>query len=368
MAPLLLAITNHKTEIYMKKSSKSQTLFLLFTLILFKGMSQENTADCLGALVLCEKKDFIVKTLHGIGGQPYEIGFSSCSKNLVERNTIWIKWVVDSPGDIGFTITPLKADDDIDFIVYKNYGHLWSCNDKRELRCMAAGIEIGKIDTAALPCFGKTGLKLNGDDIFEKDGCDELQDNFLSSFYAHHGDSYILYINNYTSDSGFKISWSGNATFLNVVDRPLMHSISYSKSIYFKSDKIDKNYIWKDAALEKALVAPLDSMRPFVYTFIGCGKSLDALQYDKNAEFSIGLPYPNPGVNNFFIQLSSPVCASLDLYIYNSLGCLVKYREMIIDKGEQVLNVPTQNLTPGMYFATFQIAGFRTTRKILINN
>lgn len=352
----------------MKLIFKTSFLILAFSFHFIKmGVCQENTADCIGALVLCEKKEIFVKNLYGVGKEPYETGFTSCSKNLVEKNTIWIKWIVDSPGDIGFTITPLQPTDDIDFIVYKIGDDIWNCSARREIRCMAAGDNIGAMDTTNSLCLGKTGLRIDDNDFIEKDGCDNFQDNFLSSFYAQKGEAFMLYINNYSSEKGFKLFWSGDATFSNFIRLPLTEQTQYSNLVYFKHGDINKKHEWNDAILDRAVIASTNYQAVSINTFVGCSNNIELFQGETKIHFDIGILFPNPVATYLFVPLDIPVYTTIKVDIYNTLGNLSGCHEMITDKGEQVVQVPVSNLPTGLYFIKFRIGAFQVTRKIIVH-
>lgn len=351
----------------MKVFSK-KVIIKLFLLVATPNvlLPQGNTADCSGALILCEKKEVIVKALLGPGDEPYELGFASCSKNLVEKNTIWIKWMVEQPGEIGFVISPLQPEDDFDFILYKIAGDIWNCSAKREIRCMAAGAEMGKVTADTLPCSGKTGLKPGVHDLAEEDGCADLQDNFLSSIYASAGDVYALYINNFSSDNGFKIVWNGDATFAAVPKLPDLSHAERSGHIFFKPGDINRKFVWDTETVENAKIASVNPGRAVSNVFVGCNTGPASPAGELNEVLEVGLPYPNPVAATLSIPVKSPAPALIKICIYNTLGNLVTCKETIVDKGEQNIKLPFTHLHSGLYFLNIQAGAFRVAKKIVV--
>jgi len=168
-------------------------------------------SDCDKANLLCSKNSFIVNNVVGFGFVQELVGVS-CFGSSIESNSIWFKWKCKTPGDLSFTLNPLNADDDIDFVVYKVNGDEKSC-DLEQVRCMAAGVIPSQCNTNN-NCCGPTGLQIGEVDTEESAGCGPTKNNFLKPLDMLAGETYALIINNYTSmNEAFEISFSGSATF-----------------------------------------------------------------------------------------------------------------------------------------------------------
>jgi gliding motility-associated-like protein len=179
------------------------------------------SADCSKASVLCDKSPFSLKGVQGGGADPTELNNVPCRwtdgcKNLsrnenAENNTLWFKWTCQTSGTLKFTLTPTKADLDIDFVVFKLPSGLNNCQGKEVLRCMFSGEDTGPKS----PCYGATGLRDNETDISEPTGCVCVtHNNFLKPIDMIAGESYALAIDiPYASKEGFSIDWGGTGTF-----------------------------------------------------------------------------------------------------------------------------------------------------------
>lgn len=176
-------------------------------------------SDCVEAAILCDKSSFTVQKLLGAGDDDTEIADASCFENGVsalgnEMNSTWFKWTCETSGSLTFVLSPIRVDEDLDFVLFELPGGLDDCANKQAIRCMAAGDD--PIDyTPTSPCHGPTGLNLTEIDIAENAGCDENQNSFLSAVGMTAGMSYALIVNNFTpGDGGFTIEFGGTGTFV----------------------------------------------------------------------------------------------------------------------------------------------------------
>ncbi len=171
-------------------------------------------SDCFTSSVLCDKSQFAVQQVIGAGTDPNEAE-STClgdfTGTLSESNSTWFTWVCDESGPLTFTLTPLNAPDDLDFVLYELQNGLNDCSVKLERLCMASG----DFDFPS-PCMGPTGLNLSSTDVSEPAGCnDPSQDNFLAPLNMVSGTAYALIINNFSgTGNGFEIEFGGTGTFL----------------------------------------------------------------------------------------------------------------------------------------------------------
>ncbi len=171
------------------------------------------SSDCATAAVLCDKSPFTVESIQGAGNDTDEVDPSTCMQS--EFASVWYKWTCDNPGPLTFTLTPTNPTDDLDFIVYELPNGVDDCSDKKLLRCMASGENIGQPFSAWEPCTGPTGLSLSSADTVEYPGCDPGDDNFLAHINMEAGKSYALVVNNFSNTgNGFSITWGGSGTFV----------------------------------------------------------------------------------------------------------------------------------------------------------
>jgi hypothetical protein len=181
-------------------------------------------SDCPEGVVLCDKSSFKVDKLESAGALTNEVSSNDCI--MEEFASAWYKWTCDESGSLTFTLTPNdyvsdnKESDDLDFAVYELPGGIDDCANKKLIRCMAAGANVGIGGVSPLStwikCNGKTGLRDGDDDTIENAGCsDSGDDNWLSPIDMVSGKSYVLIVNNFSrSGLGFSIDWGGTGTFL----------------------------------------------------------------------------------------------------------------------------------------------------------
>ncbi len=170
-------------------------------------------SDCVDGVLLCSKDPFTVTRLEGAGRNTREIDPQSCIRE--EFSSVWYKWTCEESGDLGFVLTPSNPTDDLDFVVYELPGGVNGCNGKRELRCEAAGENIGAPLSDWERCSGQTGLRTGETDVSEPPGCQSSNNNFVRTIDMVAGRSYALVVNNFSqSGNGFSIEWSGTGTFV----------------------------------------------------------------------------------------------------------------------------------------------------------
>jgi hypothetical protein len=349
-------------------------ILLSISMLLLAGnaRTQERFADCAGALILCDQSDLIVKKLGGRGNELAEVGYTSCSGRLDERNSIWIKWQVGKAGAIGFEIEPLDPTDDLDFIVWRLDDDIRTCSRKYELRCMATGEDIGSTTEASRPCRGRMGLTAGRADTQEGDGCGAGHDNFLAAIDAGVGENYILYVNNYTSDKGFKLRWSGDAGFVAPAELtlPATDDTRMSGAVWFsaRSEADALRTDWAAAAISKAFVGKVAGAR-VANAFAGCmpDKGVPA---DTGAApaFELGQPYPNPTAANAGLTLEAPYDAVVRADLFDLFGRLVYTQEYIAERGIQILPLSTEQLRSGMYVIHLRAGESRFTRKLIVTS
>lgn len=163
--------------------------------------------DCVVSAYLCDKSSFSVESVSGNGDNPDEVG--GCLGT--EIASTWYVWTAATSGSLTFTLTPINAPDDIDFILYELPGGIGSCGTKITLRCMGAG-PYGPL---AANCYGATGLRDESTDTNEPAGCFEGNDNWLKTLQMEAGKTYALMVSNFSdSGSGFNMEFGGTGTFV----------------------------------------------------------------------------------------------------------------------------------------------------------
>ena len=177
------------------------------------------SGDCSTAVVLCDKSPITIPFVNGVGLNANEVNGSSCDNasgcRFVEQSSTWYKWTCKDPGTLGFVLTPLNPDDDLDFILFELPNSLDDCNNKRELRCMFSGENVGSPMSEWQACTGPTGIRKGETSTGESCGCSPGDNNFVSEIEMEAGKSYALVINNFTeSGSGFTLEFTGTGTFL----------------------------------------------------------------------------------------------------------------------------------------------------------
>ena len=169
-----------------------------------------NNSDCATPILITEMRSYLIFNALGVGKDKTEINSSNapCFANsgtlTVEYNSTWFKFTCVKKGKIAFTIDPINAKDDIDFALFslKN----GDCQNKTIVRCMAAGD-----NSVPSPCMGSTGLNFSSTDLSEGSGCGVGKDNFLKALDMEVGETYALFVNNFTSQGNFVITFTGDA-------------------------------------------------------------------------------------------------------------------------------------------------------------
>ncbi len=181
----------------------------LFPMVFFA----QGYADCGTAMSICKKQRYSFDRVGGEGSDRAEADFTSCFMNgdnngQAEENSTWIKFEVDKPGSLSFTIRPHNMDDDIDFVVFK-LPPTGDCRYKQIVRCMAAG--DSRFSALTSRCMGLTGLRDGEKDSSEDAGCSDEGDNtWLAPLRVMAGEKYIVLVSNVSEPGpGFDITFAG---------------------------------------------------------------------------------------------------------------------------------------------------------------
>ena len=194
-----------------------QRFILVFALFLasLANVSAQAHADFAAAMEICKKQLYRIDKTGGEGANRHEADFIACFMNgenfgQAEENSTWIKFDIKRGGSLTFTITPHKADDDIDFVVYKLPANE-DFSQANIVRCMAAGDSGANALTS--PCMGETGLREGEKDTSEDAGCSDPGDNtWLAPLRVAAGEKYVILISNVSSRGpGFNIRFGGSA-------------------------------------------------------------------------------------------------------------------------------------------------------------
>jgi len=196
-----------------------------------RAQNRSNFQDCPFSFPVCEFKTYHFGQMKGYGVEQEKAKSVSCfDVPFVETNSFWLKWKAEGEGTLTFVINPINDEDDFDFILFKRDNK--DCNKLTEVRCMAAGQNIGDTEAVLINrCKGRTGLAINSIDEFESQGCKYSSDNFLKMLQMEKDEEYILVINNYDNGEGFSITIEGEAALSKYNDCELL-TISEPLMIY----------------------------------------------------------------------------------------------------------------------------------------
>jgi gliding motility-associated-like protein len=162
-------------------------------------------ADCGGAAFLCNQNSVSVATLSGGGLNNDEPEPGTCLDvwgDPDEGNSSWFKWTCQTSGTLTFDITPINSNDDIDFILYQLSGTN-ACGSRTPIRCNSS---------SCLNSVGSTGLNLIDLDIDEWPNCDFGENAYCQYINMVAGVSYALLINNFSTSTGFTLSFNTGNT------------------------------------------------------------------------------------------------------------------------------------------------------------
>ncbi|MEQ8702564.1 MAG: gliding motility-associated C-terminal domain-containing protein [Phaeodactylibacter sp.] len=168
-------------------------------------------SDCPDAAILCNQDPFVIPQVLSGGNDPSEADDAGCLNIAglpVETFSTWFVWTAAEDGSLTFSLTPINATDDLDFVLYEFPNGPGDCSGKTVLRCMASS------------CFGPTGLNESALDISEPPGCGPGQDNFLSEIQMEAGVTYGLMVNNFSQTTiGFEVAFGGTGSFFGGEER-----------------------------------------------------------------------------------------------------------------------------------------------------
>ncbi len=173
--------------------------FLILVLCPVLVLAQEPN-DCINSTAICGNINFTF-TPTGPGNDDFSLNPNpNCLPNdPVESQSVWLKLVIDTPGDLEFVLRPNNGTDDYDWAVYgpdvpcNTLGNAIRCSSTMFLGNGSTGLGNGAVDTTEGPGTG---------------------DAFLAPLSVNNGETYYLFINNWSSSSsGFQLDFGGTATF-----------------------------------------------------------------------------------------------------------------------------------------------------------
>ncbi len=161
------------------------------------------SADCGGAIRLCDKNPVSATGFSGGGSNSSEPSSNSCM-TFGESNSIWYYWTCVTAGTLTFDITPADNSNDIDWVLYQLNGANPCSQSGNSLRCNVS---------AFLNSTGSTGINLSDLSINEQAGINPGDNAYCKFITMTAGTSYALLINNANGFDGITINWGGTGTF-----------------------------------------------------------------------------------------------------------------------------------------------------------
>lgn len=106
-----------------------------------------------------------------------------------------------------------------------------------------------------------------------------------------------------------------------------------------------------------------------VFTFwLNYNDDLTSVKESSNLFSSISNVFPNPAVNKASINVTaSSVINNVSVTIINSLGSVVSNKNTHLIAGKNTINIETESLPSGIYFATVSSGNTKTVKKFTIN-
>ncbi len=197
----------------MKKTQNTILAFVILLSNLLNAQIETLHPDFSNAYLIENKQSHTFSKVADAGEDKNEIKSSTCLPDInFETHSTWLKLKIQTEGSLAFDIVPLQKEDDFDFIVYRIHGKE-KAETKEEIRCMASGEVIGAPENSAT-CKGLTGLSSIAKDQAETRGCANNKDNFLSAINAQTYEEYAICINNFNSNEGFTIHFTGTSQFI----------------------------------------------------------------------------------------------------------------------------------------------------------
>ena len=157
------------------------------------------------ALQLCGNTFFTPYSYQG-NGTVNDLATTPCGLGSGENNAVWLKLVVNTPGSIVFSITPVATADDYDFAVINATGA--DCNNLTSANVIRCNFNNNA------PIFNNGIVGLNTTSTITTVASGTTGSSYLQQITAAAGDVYLIMINNFGSgggpSSGFTINFAGS--------------------------------------------------------------------------------------------------------------------------------------------------------------
>jgi len=177
------------------------------------------SGDCQSAVILCDNRPFTVSSVRDRGAVLDNINDAFCVDNLgqrapvIEEQSTWYKWTVQSAGSLTFSITPSNPSDDLDWVLYELQA-INNCNNKKMIRYSIVGENVSEPINKWIACTGATGLREGETDEVENCGCNNGANSFVKPAIMEVGKSYALVIINYSQTGfGYELKFGGTSKF-----------------------------------------------------------------------------------------------------------------------------------------------------------
>jgi len=230
--------------------------------------------DFSSAALLCSKDSFTELSISGAGQNNREAAGTCLS---TESNSAWYTWVAANNGNLGFTITPTSATDDIDWVLFDlgPDGNLITPSAANVIRCAAgSGVNCN-------PRYYLTGMNSTSVDVTEQGGCSPNQDGFVKEIEMIEGHRYALLIDNFSNgNNGFSITFNGLGEFLGPKSTIIMKTenacMSNQKFIFMSGASNYNSLNWNFGT--DASMANADTAGPFELTYTTSGMKTVTLE------------------------------------------------------------------------------------------
>ena len=363
----------------MATSLKRKFFLLSFCLISIHLIGQHS--DFVSALDLCDTRVFTFSKLNGKGADEEIINncFPRDAKDI-EQNSIWLKFKTNSDALLSFAITPLKAEDDLDFILYRFDKELKSLEI---LRCNAGGPNLGNKEPTVKNCTGTIGLRSSERDSIETYGCSQEKNQFLKSVVTSEFDTYYLFINNNSSNSGFTLQFDHSIQILpseTKQEECLQITKSFGSDNIVKINVKSKNSVVQQVNLkifDKDSLLQYDNTSELLYMFnivgkykivaeiineFGCSEiytkyvDISKLSTKTNKNVSFGELFPQPSSQFVHLPYSAKKDLEVDWKLVSIDGKIVKEQAKIqCQKGVNILTIDISGIIPGYFFMVMNL-------------
>lgn len=284
---------------------------LLFAILwhLATALPAQSYGDCGAAYTVCNNKiPVLIPEIPDAGRNTKEIAASACSNTAFpETNVVWLVWEVEKSGRLGFTLVPLNESDDLDFILYRTAAKGSPCQHRSEVACTLAGPpRTEDYARTGSNCTGATGLRPQPGVTAKKIGCSDDSDKFLADIEVKAGEQYLLFVNNFLSEKGFLLEFTGDCTFREIPGGCVPESPASIKE-----------------------------------------------QATGNVRFSD--LYPNPAAHSVYSDIYSENATAGTVDLIDLSGRLIETRKIQVGKGDNQIETDVESLAAGIYYLKIRL-------------